>query len=65
MSEAKPIEFGECEQCGGHDLVIETDSKETEMYYDGDLITCLECGQKGQFSCDSETEGYISWIYED
>jgi len=60
----KTLEIGECEQCGGHDLVIETSSTETGKYYDGDAITCLECGQYGQFSCDSETDGYVSWIYE-
>ena len=65
MSKTKPIDFAECEQCGSNDCVIKTDSTETGMYYDGDVITCLECGQKGQFNCDSETNGYISWIYED
>lgn len=64
MSKAKPINDVECEQCGGSEIVIKTDSTETGAYYDGDAITCLECGLHGQFNCDGEIEPYFSWNYD-
>ncbi len=53
-------DFDECPICGG-DAEILTLSNDTSEYYDGDKVRCCECGHTGQFDCDRETDGSISW----
>ena len=52
--------FGECIECGG-DVEILTDSDDPALFYDGDEVRCKRCAYLGQFSCDTESPGYIIW----
>jgi len=56
-----PIGFAECDECGDDAVWILTDCDDVGYFFDGDDAQCYECGNKGQFSCDAETPGYISW----
>jgi len=57
------VDFGECIECGD-DAEILTDCQDKGFFYDGDEARCCNCGLPGQFNCDSETPGYISWHEE-
>ena len=54
------IEFDNCPECGDMPEVF-TDCPDEGFFYDGDQVRCQECHHPGQFSCDSETPGYIAW----
>jgi hypothetical protein len=54
------VDFAECPNCGD-DAEILTDSDVDGEFYDGDEARCCQCGAIGQFSCDGEDTGYISW----
>jgi len=54
------VDFDECPECGD-DVEILTDCEEKGFFYDGDEARCCACHYPAQFSCDSETPGYISW----
>jgi hypothetical protein len=54
------VDFAECPNCGD-DAEILTDCNVDGEFYDGDEARCCQCGAIGQFSCDGEDTGYISW----
>lgn len=54
------VDFDSCPECGD-DAEILTASGDSNRFYDGDKVRCCECHHSGQFSCDSETPGYIVW----
>ena len=54
------VGFDECINCG-NSAQIQTDSKEAGFFFDGDSVRCVECRMTGNFSCDTENEGWISW----
>lgn len=59
----RDLEMDECQECGGHDLEVDTDAPEG-MVTDGDPVRCRECGLTGQIDCDSETPPYVNWHEE-
>ena len=56
----KPVSFDNCPECGDEPEVL-TDCPDPDYFYDGDQVRCQGCKHRGQFSCDSETPGYIAW----
>lgn len=57
------VDFAECVKCGSDDVEISTKCDEDGYFFDGDEAQCRECGLVGQFNCDTETPGYVSWEY--
>lgn len=57
------VDFDDCLICGSNDVTIETASIEDNVFWDGDVATCNECGATGTFTvpADEEEPGYISW----
>ena len=54
----------DCPDCGTDDLSIETTSTTQGAFYDGDEVTCKECGLTGSFSVSDNESGYINWNFE-
>ena len=54
------VDFDECINCGNN-AQIQTDSEDPNYFFDGDSVRCVECNMTGTFSCDTESEGWISW----
>ncbi len=57
----KEFDFTDCPACGCNPVEIETSLTLENCFWDGDVVTCPECGHKGVFSCDGESEGYVDW----
>ncbi len=57
----KPWDDHECELCGGSMTVL-SETPEPDLYQDGDIVDCENCGQVGQIICDSETPAFVSFI---
>ncbi len=61
----KEIDFTDCPVCGCNPVEIDTLEARDGYFWDGDIVTCPECGHKGNFNCDGVSEGYVEWDEEE
>lgn len=47
------VDDGECQDCGCEILKV------NQLYHDGDVLPCPECGAIHQVCCDSETPVHL------
>lgn len=46
------VDFIECDSCGSSSCTIATNSIEKDVYFYGDKVECLVCGNKGLIECE-------------
>ena len=59
----KPVEWGECADCGDAREVL-TDSTKDVWVYDSDEGRCLGCGLKGSMCVADEDSVWVEWNEE-
>lgn len=59
----REIDWTECRECGC-ELYAITKAPDG-LFFDGDIVRCVECGRVGSLSLDSETPASVMWASDD
>lgn len=57
----KELTWACCDNCGSDNVTVETQEPHPDWVFDGDTLTCEDCGEKGWASCDCEEGAYAYW----
>jgi len=63
MKKWKPIGWENCDLCGD-DVEVFTTCTVPNQAFDGDIVRCVMCGQKGWVSIDEEADAWVNWESE-
>ncbi|MGR5062003.1 hypothetical protein [Photobacterium sp. DNB22_13_2] len=61
MSKTMRLSWLNCAKCDSNKIEVTTEQGNDEWIYDGDKLTCLDCGATGEL----ETDGGITWFEAD
>lgn len=55
---------GSCPACESEALDVATENGNSDRLFVGDVVTCSECGKKGEIDCDDDF-AFATWPWED